>query len=514
MEHCFADISCGITTTEAPVPVPVPAPQPVATPVLAPQPQPVAPEPTPTGTGGPSDYYYCGKTVRSYQEFEIDFDAKLALRKERNRDLGCKSTVVCIPLVPRPLTTFCLSLPLFGYYLLRAATLLRLSITAFYTSSQWEDATDNCWYHCPGGVDSECETAHPGMEHACFASVTTCSTSPSPPTPTGTGRGTSCGNGAVGNGICANTSLCCSPYGWCGITSAHCGGAPVSTPTATTPTAPTSSPPNAVAGDDSRLIAYVGNWEACPTMEQTNQYTHILVSFAVTYQYNAAKNICDTSCTIGSPVPICNNSPNQALVDAWQAAGKKVILSFGGAGMGGSWAGDNNDCWEYCFGKEEYVLSQLETIVATQGFDGVDIDYEYHYDSQDQQDFLRTVTTGLRNALPAGKLITHAPMEPDMNMGTAYYNILKDVEADLDFIMPQYYNGYMYPKNGLASSGALAHYTNIVNDVFMGDATKVVFGFCSQGCGGFNTNGQQAATVMTDLNTAYSCNGGAFFWYR
>jgi hypothetical protein len=30
---------------------------------------------------------------------------------------------------------------------------------------------------------------------------------------------------------------------------------------------------------------------------------------------------------------------DQALVDTWRAAGKKVILSFGGAGMGGSWSG-------------------------------------------------------------------------------------------------------------------------------------------------------------------------------
>jgi chitinase len=201
-------------------------------------------------------------------------------------------------------------------------------------------------------------------------------------------------------------------------------------------------------------------------------------------------------------------------MDAWHAAGKKVILSFGGAGMGGSWPGDNNDCWEHCFGKEDHVLSQLATIVATQGFDGVDIDYEYHYSRQDQQDFLRTVTSGLRNTLPAGKLVTHAPMEPDMKMGTAYYNVLKDVHADLDFIMPQYYNGLMFPVNGLASSGALAHYTNLVDDMFLGDATKVVFGFCSQDCPGFNINGQQAATVMTDLNAAYSCNGGAFFWKR
>lgn len=38
-------------------------------------------------------------------------------------------------------------------------------------------------------------------------------------------------------------------------------------------------------------------------------------------------------------MPICNNMNNQALVDSWRDAEKKVILSFGGEGMGGSWSG-------------------------------------------------------------------------------------------------------------------------------------------------------------------------------
>ena len=88
------------------------------------------------------------------------------------------------------------------------------------------------------------------------------------------------------------------------------------------------------------MIAYVGNWQTCPTVAQTNAYSHIVIAFAVSYMYNAAKNQCNGSCAVSTdPVPICANSNNQALVDSWRAAGKKVILSFGGAGMGGSWFG-------------------------------------------------------------------------------------------------------------------------------------------------------------------------------
>ena len=64
--------------------------------------------------------------------------------------------------------------------------------------------------------------------------------------------------------------------------------------------------------------------------------------------------------------------------------------------MGGSWAGDVNDCWEYCFGREDSVINQLTTIVKNQNFDGVDLDYEYFVEKPAAQKFLRDVTFGLR----------------------------------------------------------------------------------------------------------------------
>ena len=81
------------------------------------------------------------------------------------------------------------------------------------------------------------------------------------------------------------------------------------------------------------MVAFLGNWQSCPSPEQYDQYTHILISFAVSYIWSDVKNQCSTSCTIGAPVPICENRENQELMDVWQAAGKKIILSFGGAGM-------------------------------------------------------------------------------------------------------------------------------------------------------------------------------------
>jgi chitinase len=270
------------------------------------------------------------------------------------------------------------------------------------------------------------------------------------------------------------------------------------------------------------MIAYLGNWQTCPTANQIAEYTHIVIAFAVTYTWNPTKNQCRQDCSIGAPVPICENSNRQDLVDTWRAMGKKVILSFGGAGMGGSWAGDNNDCWEYCYGKQQYVVDQLNTIVRAQNFDGVDIDYEYFYNTQAAQEFLHDVTVGLKTTLPANQnIVTHAPMEPDCEQGTAYYNILKNNAAYLDFLMPQYYNGFTRPAlDGLSDTSggsrpnALPHYNTLVNDMFSGDATKVIFGFCISDCSGTGSNasGQQAASVMTQLHSTHSCNGGAFFW--
>ena len=64
-----------------------------------------------------------------------------------------------------------------------------------------------------------------------------------------------------------------------------------------------------------------------------------VIAFAVSYTWGASANQCNNKCSIGTSVPICNDANNQALVDKWRGMGKKVILSFGGAGMGGSWAG-------------------------------------------------------------------------------------------------------------------------------------------------------------------------------
>jgi len=344
-----------------------------------------------------------------------------------------------------------------------------------------------------------------------------------PPTTKSDGRTGTCRGGNRGNGICPDTSLCCSEWGHCGTSTEYCNGnpAPPAMPPANSPVAPptTDDGNNHSSGGDSRLIAYVGNWQRCPTDAEMAQYTHIVIAFAVSYSWAPGKNQCSETCEIANPV-VCENSARPDLISNWKAAGKKIILSFGGAGMGGSWDGDNNDCWDYCFGRENQVVNRLTDIVNGNGYDGIDIDYEYFYEDNQNgsgftkgakaQKFLKDITVGLRNKLPTESELTHAPMESDMKPGKAYFNVLKEVADSLDFLMPQYYNGYVRSLSNFP--GALAHYTTVSNELFNGDASKIVYGFCMNDCGPFNLDGYQSSQVMEQLSETYPCNGGAFFW--
>lgn len=91
-----------------------------------------------------------------------------------------------------------------------------------------------------------------------------------------------------------------------------------------------------------RVIGYVPFWEDCPLTDMTDHYTHIVIAFASTYKWEDGVKNCNwdegQTCRF-KPQLICGNSQtpvdsnNIPYIDAWQNAGKKVILSVGGAGM-------------------------------------------------------------------------------------------------------------------------------------------------------------------------------------
>merc|ERR1712048_1095389 len=178
---------------------------------------------------------------------------------------------------------------------------------------------------------------------------------------------------------------------------------------------------------------------------------------------------------------------------------------------GGSWAGDMNDCWEACFGQVESVVSQLTDIVNAQKFDGIDIDYEYFHTSQSAA-FLKDLTVGLRRSLGSGKIIYHAPMDGDVEKGKPYFEVLKEVASSLDYVLPQYYNGPFRPAQSLTEP--LGHMGDLINGIFSGDQSKVIFGFCLSDCSGTgsNVNSEQAVSIVRGVSSRYPNNGGAFLW--
>ncbi len=270
--------------------------------------------------------------------------------------------------------------------------------------------------------------------------------------------------------------------------------------------------------DDHRVIAYVANWQECPTPAQYANWSHAVLAFAVTYQWTPNGNICDPACQIG-PVAGCNGKSLAELVADLHAAGVKVILSFGGAGMGGLWegtCGEMTKCWDACIDKKDQVVDALTNLVLDNDLDGIDIDYEYCLHDPAHVDFVGGLTAGLRtalDALPGGhKLLTHAPMDHTLDAGDPYFSIVDEHADAFDFLMPQYYNGGMSPFEPAGLAAIEKNYRALVDGPFGGDASRMVFGYCIEpGCA--PVSAQPAALEVTKtVESWYPNDGGVFFW--
>lgn len=300
-------------------------------------------------------------------------------------------------------------------------------------------------------------------------------------------------------------------------TAASTSGATSATtdPTATT-TDPTAGGEACV--DDHRVIAYVANWQECPTPQQMAQWSHVIVAFAVSYTWTPDGNVCDQTCTIGA-VPGCGGKTLAELTADLHAHGVKVLLSFGGAGMGGLWegtCGQMTKCWDACLDRTAAIVDALTALVQDNDLDGVDIDYEYCLHDAAHVGFVSDLTSGLRaglDALPGGpKLLTHAPMDHTLDVGDPYFQLVEQHAGDLDFLMPQYYNGGLsaFDPQGLAAIET--HYRALVDGPFQGDASRVVFGHCIEpGCNPVATQ-PAALDVAKEVASWYSNDGGVFFW--
>jgi len=239
-----------------------------------------------------------------------------------------------------------------------------------------------------------------------------------------------------------------------------------------------------------RIIGYWDSWNARPS--NTSAYTHIYFAFL-------AKTSGASGC--GGWTTSWSSSD----VSYFKNAGKTVILSVGGATSSMNW---NGCTWNQ-------TALEITKVVKQYGFDGADIDYEENPVSS----WITGVTKDLRAAFNAnglsGKLITHVPQSYYMTEGgnQAYWNPLATVKTYFDFVIIQYYNNDPEPNSN--PSGAVTHYTNIVNGLFGGDASKVVFGICLTDCGtgGGDLTVSQADSITKTLLQKFPSNfGGIAIW--
>jgi len=236
-----------------------------------------------------------------------------------------------------------------------------------------------------------------------------------------------------------------------------------------------------VSGESNRIAGYWEDWGSKPQASALQNYTHILLAF-----YESENKDCTLS------------TFDASLVASFHSAGVKVLGSVGGWSM--------NNWWKDC--TVDSLVSQLSNAVTSVGLDGIDIDYEV---DPPNASYVVNLTNSLRAKLGTGKLLTHVPENNQMVKNGTYWNIIAQVKNEIDFIMVQYYNDNPNPLTD--PNGAISHYETIVTDLFGGDATKVVFGFCITECKGYNMDGQQAANITKSLLAKYPTTfGGIMDW--
>jgi len=278
------------------------------------------------------------------------------------------------------------------------------------------------------------------------------------------------------------------------------------------PSQPVSESCKHTSGGQNRLGMFIQNWLECPTPTQMRQYSHAYIAFAVTYQWTPTGNICNEQCEV-SLTPGCAGMSLSALVQTLHAHGVKAILSFGGAGMGGVWegvCGQMTKCWDYCFGREQTLASQLASMVIENNMDGIDLDYEYCLHDGTTQNFVTELTMQLRANLPH-KMIVHTPMDHQVAVGQPYFAILQQLSQQIDLVQPQYYNGGTDPFTPAGLIAALSNFDAIVDGVFGGDASRVAFGMCIEAGCSPKASAAQALALANTLSE-HSANAGVYFW--
>ena len=162
------------------------------------------------------------------------------------------------------------------------------------------------------------------------------------------------------------------------------------------------------------------------------------------------------------------------------------------------------------------LVNQLVNFVTSNGFNGVDIDYEDDNGFTGKYDgigFLSALTSGLAQALPSGQnIITHAPQTPYWDKQSewkgAYAQIWQRVGNQITWINNQFYNNPDYDKDAATK---VSWYQNVA--AITGAQKLLVGAILDPGTDGYITLDDMIQNVITPLQAKFGSQfGGVMGW--
>ena len=286
-----------------------------------------------------------------------------------------------------------------------------------------------------------------------------------------------------------------------------------------------------VAASDPHVVAYVASWEGTNSTALKG-VTDAILAFGTTY--GGAVSACENKQCTFSADAIAGQSLSQtaAYLKSVSGGGRRALLSFGGGVMGHCKAPDQGQpkgpctpppgeggevsCWDYCIAAgAESTAQQMVALAQSNGFDGIDLDFESGEDvTAAEAAFLVATTASIRKAWPRAVVSHSAMVTMLMFDGTQYAGVLAAAKDDLDFVGIQFYNDGPCPQQDTA--GIATIYGRTVA-ALGGDASKAVVALAiskddRHSCYDVAT-GADACAVLKPLQAAHNGSlGGVCLW--
>ncbi|SMF17211.1 Glycosyl hydrolases family 18 [Tistlia consotensis] len=261
--------------------------------------------------------------------------------------------------------------------------------------------------------------------------------------------------------------------------------------------------------EDAKLVVYY-NANYTPVLDAAGDaLTHLNLAFAIPSASNPLT------------LEISGNLTSTLLgqVPQVQAAGKKVMLSFGGGTV-------SSAQYQAMVGNEPAIAAQLAAFVKQYGLDGIDVDYEdsgalMNNSGYNGGEFAITLTNSIHDALAGvgrGKLISHAPQPPyiagpEYSGGwNVYATIWTETAGKIDWLNMQYYNNPGFND----ADQVVAHYQTLLKgwSGFAGLKPKQLLVGKPIGQGDAGSGWIPAADIVSDIIDPLQAGGigGAMGW--